>query len=114
MDNVLHLHHLHILGNSKIIIECLQRKSKLHATKIEGWKRRARDLHKNFQGTYYQHIYMESNEEVDRISKRALEAPKGILFFFTWINGIEGPQQNIYLFWKKKMEKKRVIESLLE
>jgi hypothetical protein len=40
MENGLHLHHLLLLGDSKVIIEWLQWKGKLHATKIEGWKRR--------------------------------------------------------------------------
>jgi ribonuclease HI len=82
MEKVLHLHHLHILGDSKVIIEWLQWKCKLHATKIEGWKCRVRDLQKNFQGTHFQHIYRETNEEADSLSKRALKVPKGILLLF--------------------------------
>jgi hypothetical protein len=92
-----------MLGDSKVVIEWLQRKGKLHATKIEGWKRRVRDMEKKFQGTYFQHIFRESNEEADRLSKRALEAPKGNLIYFTWNSEIEGPPQS--LNFKKKRER---------
>jgi hypothetical protein len=109
MANVLHLHHLHLLGDSKVIIKWLQRKVKLHASKIEGWKRRVQDLQKNFQGTYFQHIYRETNK-ADSLSKRALEAPMGILVYFTWINGFEGPQQTINFFKRKQKKKKKKRE----
>jgi ribonuclease HI len=82
MEKLLDIHHIQMLADSKMVIDLLERKGKLHATKIEGWKRRIWDLATKFQGTYFQHIFKESNEEVDKLSKQALEAPKGRLIYF--------------------------------
>jgi ribonuclease HI len=98
LANLLDIRHLHMVGDSKVVIEWMQRKGNLLATRIEGWKRRVRILEKNFQEVLFQHIYRESNVEVDILSKRALESPKGSLIYFTWDGEREGPPITLKIF----------------
>jgi ribonuclease HI len=78
----LDIHHLQTLGDSKVVIGWMQRKNRLMAIQIEGWKRKIRTLEGNFQEISYQHIFRNSNEEADNLSKRAPLSSKGSLFFF--------------------------------
>jgi ribonuclease HI len=95
----LDIHHLQMLGDFKVVIEWMQRKGNLLATKIEGWKRRIQTLEGNFQDTLFQHIFRESNEEADNLSKRALESSKkGDCYFFTWDGEREGPPISLKIF----------------
>jgi ribonuclease HI len=56
LANLLDIRQLQMMGDSKVVIEWMQRKGNLLATKIEGWKRRVRTLEKNFQEVLFQHI----------------------------------------------------------
>jgi ribonuclease HI len=73
----LDLHYIQILGDSKVIIDWLKQKGNLQAINIEGWKCKNRDLVSSFRGIYFQHIFRESNEEADKLSKQALSTTKG-------------------------------------
>jgi ribonuclease HI len=98
MEKLLNIHHIQIFGDSKVVIEWLKQKYNLQAVNIEGWKRRTRDLATSFQRINYQHIYRESNEEADKLSKRALSAPKGRLNYFNWDGEVESSHQFIKIF----------------
>jgi hypothetical protein len=85
-------------GDSKVIIDWLNHKGKLQAINIEGWKLRILDLVDSFQGICFQHIFRESNEEEDQLSKQALSATKGRLSYFTWDGENAGPTLHIDIF----------------
>jgi ribonuclease HI len=89
---------LQVLGDSKVIIDWLRTNEKLQAINIEGWKNRVRELKTTFQKISFHHIFRESNEEADKLSKRALSSPKGRLTFFTWDGETEGPFQHWNIF----------------
>ena len=86
------------MGDSKVTIDWLNTKGNLQAINMEGWKIRIIEQMATFQGIKFQHIYRESNEEVDKLSKRALSSSKGRLTFFTWDGESEGPTQHINFF----------------
>jgi hypothetical protein len=79
-------------------MDWLNQKYNIQAVNIEGWKRRTRQLASSFQRIYYQHIYRESNEEADKLSKRALSATKGRLNYYSWDGGVESSHQFIKIF----------------
>jgi ribonuclease HI len=95
---LLEIQNLHVMGDSKVIIDWLNSKWNLQAINIEGWKTRIREQMAAFQGINFHHIYRESNKEVDFLSKRALSSPKGRLTYFTWDEESEGPTNHINLF----------------
>jgi ribonuclease HI len=94
----LDIHYIQILGDSKVIIEWLKQKGNLQAINIEGWKLRIWDLVASFQGICFQHIFRESNEEADKLSKQALSASKGRLSYFTWDGENARPTLHIDIF----------------
>ena len=88
-----------MLGDSKVIIDWLNQKTILHATEIEGWLRRSRSITTTFQDITFSHIFQEYNTEADLLSKRGLLEPKGVLTYFSMIDGRTGPMSQINLFW---------------
>jgi ribonuclease HI len=98
MAKFLDIHHIQILGDSKVVITWLQQKCKLHATNIEGWKHSIRELTSSLQGTIYHHILRDSNAEAGKLSKRALLAPKGRLIYFNWDGEVESSPQFLNIF----------------
>jgi hypothetical protein len=87
-----------MLGDSKVIIDWLKTNGRLQATNIEGWKTRIQELKATFQNISFHHIYRDSNEEADKLSKWALFSPKGRLIFFTWDGKNEGPFRHLDFF----------------
>jgi hypothetical protein len=77
LAKLLDIHHFQMVGDFKVVIEWMQRKDNLLATKIEDWKCRVRNLEENFQDVFFQHIYRESNEEADILSKKFSNRLKG-------------------------------------
>jgi hypothetical protein len=72
MATHLSLHKLQVLGDSKVVIDCLSKKGRLRASVIENWILKILDLIKDLQEIIFQHIYMEHNKEEDNLSKKAL------------------------------------------
>jgi ribonuclease HI len=94
----LEIQHIHVLGDSKVIVDWLNQIRNLQAINIEGWKIKIRDLATTFQGINFQHIFREYNEEADKLSKQALSSPKGRLTYFTWHGENVGPTQHLNIF----------------
>jgi hypothetical protein len=76
------IHQLHVMGDSKVIIDWLWTDEKLQAINIEGWKNKVQELQTAFQNLSFHHIFRESSEEANKLSKRVLVSPKGRLTFF--------------------------------
>jgi hypothetical protein len=98
LENLLDIHLMQLMGDSKVVIDWMQRKGNLLATKIEGWKRRVRTLEKNFQNLILQHIYREANVEADSLSKKSILSPKGSLIYWTWDDEREGQLITLQIF----------------
>jgi len=96
--SLLNIHRLQVMGDSIVTIDWINKKGNLQAINIEGWKIRIRELLATFQGVNFHHIYRESNEEADILSKRSLYSPKGKLIYFTWDGENEGPTNHINIF----------------
>jgi ribonuclease HI len=63
---------IQVLGDSKVVIDWLNDKGRLHGCAIECWKLRIKDLLKNFEGIIFSHIYRDFNKEADILSKQAI------------------------------------------
>jgi len=91
-------HRIQLVVDFKVIIEWLKYKNNLQTINIEGWKHRVQDLESSFQKTNFQHIFRTINEEVDKLSKGALEVPKRRLTYFSWDGENEDPPQCLKFF----------------
>ena len=60
---------LQVPGDSKIIIDWLNNNGKLQVIALECWKDRIMDLIKAFTQIIFSHVYRETNEETDILSK---------------------------------------------
>jgi ribonuclease HI len=68
---------IHVMGDSKVVIEWLIDKGRLQVSSVEGWKARIKSLAKNFQSISFQHIYKNFNSDADVLSKQAIGEPEG-------------------------------------
>jgi hypothetical protein len=91
---------LHVLGDSRIVIEWLSNKGDLQAISLLPWKDKIRLLQPTFKKISYNHIYSEYNKykSVDQLSKTMLQKKVGILSNNLWIDGHEGPPLFLTLF----------------
>jgi hypothetical protein len=89
---------IQILGNSKVIIDWINKKGNFQGVDIEGWKQKTRDLANSFQDISFQHIYRVFNKEADILSKKAFLEPEARLFFYQWCNGVESPHTHLDIF----------------
>jgi len=86
---------IHIMGNSKFVIDCLRDKGRLMVTSIEGWKKRIKILIQKFHSIDFQHIYRDFNIDAKFLSKKAMIEPEGLVTFYQWTNGDEGLRRQI-------------------
>jgi ribonuclease HI len=56
ITKLLNLHYIHVIGDSKVIIDWLDQKGKLQAINVEDWKKRTKDLIQFFNGISFHHI----------------------------------------------------------
>jgi ribonuclease HI len=90
--------HIHIFGDSKVIIEWLNGRGNLNAYALLGWMNMIKALKKLFKNISFDHIYREQNMIADALSKKALKAPEGLITYNKWIEGHEGPSYNLQLY----------------
>jgi hypothetical protein len=75
---------LHLLGDSKVVIDWLKKEGSLQVGTLEGWKARILKLMGRFHNLAFQHIYRNFNKEADSLSKQALEDIEGNLHLQKW------------------------------
>jgi ribonuclease HI len=92
------INHLHVLGDSRVIIDWITQKCKLHSVHIEGWKQKTLELSKHFTDINFLHISRSHNREADALSKRALNEVVGRLSVYHCDSGIESPISSINIF----------------
>jgi ribonuclease HI len=91
--NHLSIHKIQILGDSKVIIDWLNKKSEMRDCAIEGWKQRIMALRSKCLGIHFEHIYREFNKETDLLSKKSLQELEGVISYNKWIRGPNEPYQ---------------------
>jgi ribonuclease HI len=89
---------LHLRGDSKIIIDWLRKRGKLHVSDLECWKDRILELSQTFSQIKFSHIYREQNTNADLLSKKAFLEPPGILTYHLGENGLEASSHSISIF----------------
>jgi hypothetical protein len=87
------LYDLHLLGDSKVVINWLKKEGSLQVSTLEGWKARILKLTGSFCKITFQHIYRNFNIEADSLSKQALEDTEGNLYYQKWTNGVASPRR---------------------
>jgi ribonuclease HI len=92
------INHILVLGDSRVIIDWINQKSKLHSVHIEGWKEKTLQLSKFFTDINFQHISRTHNWEADALSKRALKEEVGRLSVYHCENGIESSISSFNIF----------------
>jgi ribonuclease HI len=90
--------HLHVLGDSRIIIDWISQKSKFQTVHNDSWKDKTRELLKSFTDVNFHHIPRSFNGEADALSKRALNEVVGRLSVFHKDSGIVSPISSINVF----------------
>lgn len=73
--------YLLVLGDSSVVIDWINLKSKLCSVYIECWKQKIRVLTKLFADIKFQHIPRAHNGEADALSKRALKEAGRLIIF---------------------------------
>jgi ribonuclease HI len=94
----LSIQEIHVLGDSKIIIEWLQEKVHLQVVTLDCWKDRITVLIKQFHKITFAHVYREDNKVVDSLSKKALNRDLGKLIYFQCVEEHEGPHMFLDLY----------------
>lgn len=89
---------LQVMGDSRIIIDWLLGSADLQAKGLSWWKRRIRDLGKNFSSIYPIHIFRELNMEADMLSKEALLWRTKELIWWDTRDGKQRPQHHFQVF----------------
>jgi ribonuclease HI len=92
------LDELHILGDSKVIIDWITNKSKLNSIHLEGWLQQTRALSQCFTNLKFQHVSRAHNKAADALSKRALSAVIGRLSIYHCDRGIESSISTLNIF----------------
>jgi hypothetical protein len=94
----LHIYDLQVVGDSKIIIDWLNRKCDLQVMGLAFWKDRIKALILEFSALDFSHTYRDFNQEADELSKQALELPEGRLTYFQMEDGLVGPSLFLNLY----------------
>ena len=77
--NQLKLTHLRVFGDSLLVINWLNGSSLIHAKNLVHHCYRVRELTTHFEQIHFQHIFRQHNMEADRLSKKGIGCPEGIL-----------------------------------
>jgi ribonuclease HI len=94
----LSIQELHVLGDSKIIIDWLNRKGRLQVVSLDCWMDSISVLINQFQLLSFDHVYRKDNQEVDRLSKKALIKEPGKLIYYKCVGKHEGPLQFLDIY----------------
>jgi hypothetical protein len=95
----LHIENLHLIGDSRVIIDWLNHQGKLNIITLLAWKDRIRSLLRYFKKLSFSHTSREFNREADLLSKTTLQGNPGLLLIYNqWRDGHKGPTLSIKIF----------------
>lgn len=77
----LYLENLWVLGDSKVLIEHLNKDSNLAPGYLMTWLERINNLRASFSNIKFLHIFWEKNVQADRLSKKGLTREFGIMHY---------------------------------
>jgi hypothetical protein len=72
---------LYLVGDSKIIIDWFSNDGNFQLISLQYWMGKIRILSESFQHLKDQHIYREYNQDVDQLSKDALQLKEDGIYF---------------------------------
>jgi ribonuclease HI len=98
LANRLSIQSMHLIGDSKIIIDWMRGKGRLHVISLDCWKERVSALISSFQKITFDHVFREGNREADNLSKLALQKTPGKLTYYQCIEMHEGPHLFLDLY----------------
>ena len=77
----MYVSHLQVVGDSRVIIEWVKRKSNLQVLSLGWWQKRVRKLQEVFVDLHFQHIFREYNTLENKFSKDDFPLDERRLFF---------------------------------
>jgi ribonuclease HI len=92
LAQILAIKDIHVIGDSKIIIDWINNVGSLQAISIECWKDEVKDLMNYFSVITFAHVYREENQDANTLSKKALTERIGVIIYNQWMDGHEGPK----------------------
>jgi hypothetical protein len=87
----LHIENLHMIRDSKVIINWLNNQGNLQINTLLAWKDRINILKRLFKELSFSHSSREYNREANILSKSSLLRQARVLFSSHWLDGHEGP-----------------------
>jgi hypothetical protein len=94
----LHIENIHMIRDSRVIIDWLNNHGKLQINTLMAWKDRINILKCLFKELPFSHSSREYNMEANLLSKSTLLRQARVLFFNHWLDGHEGPMLAINFF----------------
>lgn len=91
LTNRLSIQWMHLIGNSKIIIDWMCGKGRLQVISLDCWKERVSILISSFQKITFDYVYREGNREADNLSKLVLQKTPRKLTYYQCYEKHEGP-----------------------
>jgi ribonuclease HI len=89
---------LYVYGDSRTVIEWLNRRGDLRVANLDAWKDRIEEICPLVSVLFPLSTYFrEANKQADQLSKKALLSCRGRIAYNLWVEGHEGPSQFIYL-----------------
>ena len=89
---------LHVMGDSKIVIDWLRGKGRIQVISLDCWKDNLIALISSFQKVSFSHVYREDNQMAKSLSKLALTMDPRKLIYYHCIEANEGPHKFLKLF----------------
>jgi ribonuclease HI len=94
----LNIDHLHLIGDSKVIIDWLNHSGELHTINLLAWMDRIKSLQHHFKKLNFSHTSREFNRKADLLSKTTLQNQTGLINYIHWLDGQEGLSHTIKIF----------------
>jgi ribonuclease HI len=94
----LSIYELFVLGDSKIVIDWLNRMGSILVANLDGWKEIIIDLIPLFRSITFARIYREENKEADVLSKKVLHLRQGQISYNHSVDGQEGPTLLLHMY----------------
>ena len=92
------LPHIHIFGDSSVIINWAKDNSALSILNLEAWCVDIKLLISSFSAVEFKHVYREHNERANTLSKEGLTMASGHLTFTDSCEGIVDGEVSVQLF----------------
>lgn len=93
-----HIDHLHIHGDSKIVVDWLANRGNLQVISLEYWKSKIKNLLSSFSQVQICHVKRDDNLEANTLSKNATIVEKGKMSIAFMSHGAKFFKHSLSLF----------------